>query len=128
MMLKQKKIFFIYLSLYIIMFLLLKYVENKSLWKFEILKNSFTNNEISENFPIKNIYFESKPLLKENDISYFNLSEELYDQTYLRFKIITLVYPARYRNNAKYFLAIKDEVVDGCNIIEKRKYLKLLSC
>ena len=24
------------------MFLMLKYVENKSLWKFEILKNSFT--------------------------------------------------------------------------------------
>jgi len=124
----KKKTFYIYIFLYLMMFLLFKYVENKSLWKFQILKNSFSNNEISENFPIKNIYFEAKPLLKKNDINFFNLSQKLYDQAYLRFKIITLVYPARYKDNVNYFLAFNDEVMDGCNIIEKNKYLKLLSC
>ena len=104
------------------------YVENKSLWKFEILKKSFTYNEISENFPIKNIYFESKPLLRENNITYFNLSKKIFDQTYLRFKIITFVYPIRYKNNANYFLTLNDEIAHECDVIEKRKYLKLLKC
>lgn len=126
--LRKKKFFYINIFLYFTLFLLLNYVENKSLWKFKILKDSFTNNEISEDFPIKNIYFESKPLLKKNNIIHFSLSKKIYDQTYLRFKIITLVYPARYKKNANYFLTLHDESFNECDVIEKRKYLKLLLC
>ena len=110
------------------MFLLFKYVENKSLWKVEILKNSFKDYELTEKFPIKNKYFEAVPLLKINKINFFNLSKKLYEHTYLRFKIVTLTYPIRYDANSKYFLTYENEIFETCEVIDKKKYLKLFKC
>ena len=127
-MVKKNKKTFIKLILYLVLFVTVKYTENKSLWHYEIFKNSFNKYEVTETFPINNIYFETPILLNNFSLNHFNLSNEVYKDGYIRFKIITQNYPKKFNKDSMYYLSFIDENNDNCIQIEKKKFFKLLKC
>ena len=112
-----------------VLFLLFNYIENKSHFNINILKKTFKNQSLSENYPIKNKFFEIVTLLNQNNIDTYNLSDKIFKDTYLRFKIITTSYPIRYSNNSKYYIYKTNEIIRGdCSSIDEKKYLKIIKC
>ena len=82
-----KKLSNLSIYLYIIFFILFKYIDNKSFFDFNILKETFNKHELTENFPIKNKYFESIILIKSNNLMSYRLSNEIIDDVYTKYKI-----------------------------------------
>ena len=122
---KFRTIFFLYLILIYSFFYINKY-NNFSL---KIFLKSFQEFEITNNFPINNKYFESINLLKNNNINFFSLSEKVYSDEYLRFKIIVTNYPKKYDINSSYIISFTDEVLNSnCITIEKNIFLKIIEC
>jgi hypothetical protein len=122
---KFRTIFFLYLILIYSFFYINKY-NNFSL---KIFLKSFQEFEITINFPINNKYYESVNLLRNNNINFFSLSEKVYSDEYLRFKIIVTNYPKKYDINSRYLISFADEVLNSnCITIEKNVFLKILEC
>lgn len=117
--------FFLYLILIYSFFLIYKY-NNFTL---KIFLKSFQEFEITNNFPINNKYFESINLLNNNNINFFSVSEKVYSDEYLRFKIIVTNYPKKYDINSSYIISFTDEVLNSnCITIEKNIFLKIIEC
>jgi hypothetical protein len=122
---KFRTIFFLYLILIYSFFYINKY-NNFSL---KIFLKSFQEFEITNNFPINNKYFESINLLKNNNINFFSLSEKIYSDEYLRFKIIVTNYPKKFDINSTYLISFADEVLNSnCITVEKKVFLKIIEC
>jgi|688.fasta_scaffold512249_2 hypothetical protein len=122
---KFRTIFFLYLILIYSFFYINKY-NNFSL---KIFLKSFQEFEITNNFPINNKYFESINLLKNNNINFFSLSEKIYSDEYLRFKIIVTNYPKKFDPNSTYLISFADEVLNSnCITVEKKVFLKIIEC
>jgi hypothetical protein len=122
---KFRTIFFLYLILIYSFFYINKY-NNFSL---KIFLKSFQEFEITNNFPINNKYFESINLLKNNNINFFSLSEKIYSDEYLRFKIIVTNYPKKLDINSTYLISFADEVLNSnCITVEKKVFLKIIEC
>jgi hypothetical protein len=118
-------IFFLYLILIYSFFYIYKYNN----FNLKIFLKSFQEFEITNNFPINNKYFESINLLKNNNINFFSLSEKVYSDEYLRFKIIVTNYPKKYDINSSYIISFTDEVLNSnCITIEKNIFLKIIEC
>jgi hypothetical protein len=126
----KKKFIYKNLLLYFFLFAIFKYIENKNYFNYDIFIKSFNNFEVNNNFPIKNKYAESATLLFDNKIDSFNLSDSIYEDVYLRYKIITLNYPKKFDQNSVFFISFKeDEKKKNCkNIDLEKKYLKLIKC
>jgi len=115
--------------LYIVFFILFKYIDNKSFFDFNILKETFNKHELTENFPIKNKYFESIILIKSNNLMSYRLSNEIIDDVYTKYKIIISTYPLRYDISSNFFIfKSKEQIPDNCSLLENKKYLKLVKC
>ena len=118
-------IFFLYLILIYFFFLIYKYNN----FNLKIFLKSFQEFEITINFPINNKYYESVNLLRNNNINFFSLSENVYSDEYLRFKIIVTNYPKKYDINSRYLISFADEVLNSnCITIEKNFFLKIIEC
>jgi hypothetical protein len=118
-------IFFLY-SLLIYSFF---YIHKYNNFNLKIFLKSFQDFEITNNFPINNKYFESINLLKSHNINFFSLSEKVYSDEYLRFKIIVTNYPKKYDINSSYIISFADEVLNSnCLTIEKIIFLKIIEC
>jgi hypothetical protein len=118
-------IFFLY-SLLIYSFF---YIHKYNNFNLKIFLKSFQDFEITNNFPINNKYFESINLLKSHNINFFSLSEKVYSDEYLRFKIIVTNYPKKYDINSSYIISFADEVLNSnCITIEKNIFLKIIEC
>jgi hypothetical protein len=118
-------IFFLYLILIYSFFLIYKYNN----FNLKIFLKSFQEFEITDNFPFNNKYFESVNLLKTNNIKFFSLSEKVYRDEYLRFKIIVTNYPKKYDINSRYLISFADEVLNSnCITVEKKVFLKIIEC
>ena len=126
----KKKFFYKNLLLYFFLFTTFKYIENKSFFNYDIFIKSFKNFKVDNNFPITNKYAESASLLLDNKIDSFNLSFSIYEDVYLRYKIITLNYPKKFDKNSVFFISFKEDMVNkNCiNIDLEKKYLKLIKC
>jgi hypothetical protein len=123
--LKKFRTIFLYLILIYSFFHINKY-NNFSL---KIFLKSFQEFEITDNFPINNKYFESINLLKNNNINFFSLSEKIYSDEYLRFKIIVTNYPKKFDINSTYLISFADEVLNSnCITVEKKVFLKIIEC
>tara|TARA_Y100000389_G_scaffold59534_1_gene55606 strand:- start:6143 stop:6529 length:387 start_codon:yes stop_codon:yes gene_type:complete len=128
MVLKKNKKIFITLTLYLVLFVTIKYTENKSLWHYKIFKNSLIKYEVTKTFPINNIYFETPSLLNNFSLNQFNISDEVYNDGYIRFKIITQNYPKKFNKDSPYFLSFINEKEHNCTQLEKKIFFKLLKC
>ncbi len=118
-------IFFLYLILIYSFFYIYKYNN----FNLKIFLKCFQEFEITNNFPINNKYFESINLLKNNNINFFSLSEKVYSDEYLRFKIIVTNYPKKYDTNSSYIILFVDEALNSnCITIEKNIFLKIIEC
>ena len=126
----KKKFFYINLILYFFLFTTFKYIENKSFFNYDIFIKSFKNFKVDNNFPITNKYAESAALLLDNKIDSFNLSLSIYEDVYLRYKIVTLNYPKKFDQNSVFFISFKEDKDNkNCiNIDLEKKYLKLIKC
>jgi hypothetical protein len=124
----NKKIFinfFLYIILVYSLFIIYKYNN----FNLKIFSKSFQEFEITNNFPINNKYYESVNLLRNNNIDFFSLSERVYSDEYLRFKIIVTNYPKKYDINSPHLIAFADEVLNSnCFTIEKNVFLQIIEC
>lgn len=124
----KKKIFLTFF-LYIILIYSFFHIEKHNRFNFEIFLNSFKEFDITNDFPIKNEFFESISLLNNNNINLFSLSDKVYKEEYLRFKIIVTNYPKKYDINSTYIIALANETMDSnCITVEKGIFLKIIQC
>jgi len=123
---KQKKLKFFFLILCVIQLLYL--LHYRSGFKFEILKNPFSEKS-GINYSLSSEIVEFKELLINHKLSNYNLSKGIKENTYLYQRSIEFSYPIRFNNNAKatFFLA-NEKLTSGCQEIENSKYLKLAKC
>ena len=126
----KKKFFYINLILYFFLFTTFKYIENKNFFNYDIFIKSFKNFKVDNNFPIPNKYAESTALLLDNKIDSFNLSFSIYEDVYLKYKIITQNYPKKFDQSSAFFISLKEDKNNkNCkNIDLEKKYLKLIKC
>jgi hypothetical protein len=125
----KNNFFYINFVLYFFLLVTLKYIENKNYFDLNIFVKSLKKFEIDNNFPTKNIYAESPSLLLDNGIDKFNLTKLIYDDIYLRYKIIANNYPKKFDKNSVFFISLKEESNEDCrNIDLNKKYLKLVKC
>lgn len=127
----MRKFFLNNINYFLFFFLItnLIYIKNISYFKFEILQNSFNKKWI----PIYSIYkpevLESKKILKKNNISKFNLFENLIDDEYFHYRIITYNYPTKYDPNVNFFLYLKTgKITQNCKKLDESKNLILIKC
>jgi hypothetical protein len=124
-----KKNSYLTIILYIILLVLFKYIINKSFFDIKILKETFSSHELTENFPIKNEYFESIKLIKNSNLTSYKLSDEINNDVYTKYKIITSSYPIRYETKSKFVISkIEEQIPYTCQLLESKKYLKLIKC
>ena len=102
------------------------YWNNRSNFKFEVLKNPFKKNS-HINYVMPKPIIETNKLLTSNNIKNFNLSEKLKNDMYTFQRIIEYNYPIRLDEKAKYILVYLDESF-SCQTISKGEFIELQKC
>ena len=102
------------------------YWNNRSNFKFEVLKNPFKKNS-HINYVMPKPIIETNKLLTSNNIKNFNLSEKLKNDMYTFQRIIEYNYPIRFDEKARYILVYLDESF-SCESISKGEFIELQKC
>ena len=123
---KIKKVRFFFLIICIAqLFYLFQY---RSGFRYDIIKNAF-NEDAGIIYSVSAEVIESRKILKENNISNFNLSKKIRENQYFYERFIEFNYPARINNSSDFtFFLINEKKTNNCKIIETKKYLKLTKC
>ncbi len=92
----------------------------------DILLNSFKKN-YGEHIALKKDIIEAKKLLIENEITNFNLSEELMSNGYFKQRIVEFSYPIRLNETSKAVISLRNKS-NKCKLKSKLNDLKLYEC
>ena len=122
----NKKIRILFVIIFILqLFYLFQY---RSGFQYEIIKNPFKKNA-GISFVVSPAIIESNHILKKFNAEDFNLSEIIKNNSYLYQRSIEFNYPIRLKENSKmFFFLIKENIPEGCEILETGRYLKFAKC
>ena len=123
---ENKKIKFI---LFIIIFIQLFYVSNnKSEFKIEIIKNSFSE-EFGSKYIMTSDLLELKKVTKDLKLNKFNISKNLKKNTSFNQRSIEFLYPIKFdKNFKKIFYGLNEKIPYNCTILSKYEYLIITQC
>ncbi len=123
---KIKKLKFFFLILCILqLFYIFQFRSN---FQYEIIKNPF-KEESGIFYALSPDVIETKTILLKKELTDFNLSQKLKENTYFYQRSVEFNYPIRLKDNSKkIFFSLEEQIPDNCNILETGKYLKLVGC
>ena len=100
----------------------------RSGFKYEIIKNPFNENS-GVNYAVSPEIIESNNILKNNNLTSFNLSENLLNDTYFYQRSIEFNYPIKIKEDSNFIIYnINESILNTCIIMETGKYIKLVKC
>jgi len=100
----------------------------RSGFKYEIIKNPFNENS-GVNYAVSPEIIESNNILKNNNLTSFNLSENLLNDTYFYQRSIEFNYPIKIKKDSNFIIYnINESILNTCIILETGKYIKLVKC
>ena len=100
----------------------------RSDFKYEVIKNPLDKNSGIE-FPLLPEIIESNNILTKYEVTNFNLSDVLKNNTYFYQRSVEFNYPIRMKETSQFTFFIKNEKFpSNCTILETGKYLKLIKC
>ena len=122
----NKKINFFFIIICLIQLFYIFY--SRSGFQQEVFKDPFKETSgIQYALPVEVI--EMNEILKDLKLLEFNLSETINNNTYLYQRSVEFNYPIRINKKLEtYFFLKEEEFRENCNILESRKYLKLIQC
>ena len=124
MAVKKIKILFIVICIIQLFYLF----NSRSGFKNEIIKNPF-GKDSGVSFALSPQVIESNNIIKKNQLTDFNLSDDLVKDTYFYQRSIEFNYPIRLNQNSKFiFYFIEEKILDSCQVIDVGKYLQLAKC
>ena len=123
---KQKYIKFFFLIVCVLQIFYLFQI--RSGFKYEIIKNPFNENS-GVNYAVSPEIIESNNILKNNNLTSFNLSENLLNDTYFYQRSIEFNYPIKIKKDSNFIIYnINESILNTCIILETGKYIKLVKC